>query len=1239
MKASRGCLVMMTALIGFLGQLTEPAFAERPLLLRCDQGAKGTADLLRSEAYTYHQRELTILNYWIVQFEGSVSIAQQKLLEKTGCVIHDYIPEGAYLVQIKPGKANNLRSLRGVARVIPYEPGFKVNPKLVEQQASDGYTNMLIWCFPDESDTELRRLLTYYGATILSSSDYEGKRYRVALKTELVQTLTQRVSRLSGVRWLDFAPEYKLCNNETVGIIQSGIDGGAALSIFNHGIHGEGQILGFSDTGLDIDSCYFYDSVEGPPTETINPDQRKVLAYRVWVEPNDYDGESHGTHVAGILTGDNFANPPDGIRDSGDGMAPAAKLVVQDIAYLEYLLGIPDDLRVLFKQAYDDGVRLHSNSWTEPYEWAYAPASRDVDDFMWNHKDFTLFFGIGNSGPLAATLGYPATAKDCVSVGATDAGMYADNVAWYSSHGPCEDGRLKPEVVICGGSEDLEIYSANCDFDVESYNCDLINKTGTSMATPAACGGAALIRQYFTDGFYPAGSAEPGNGFTPSSALIRAMILQSGVNVNGAFTGDDGWYDPPAPIPTMGQGWGRITLDSVMVFDDGSKRIFVRDFVDGLNTGEYHTIELTVADSGQPFEVTLAWTDYPSSLSAMRNLVNDLDLVVEHTGSGTQYLGNVYATGQSQAGGSADRINPTECVLRHTPLTGDYIITIQAHEIPIGPQPYALVITGALDFSNGLIEFTKEQYNCSGAADLTLLDDDLVGAGSQIVTVTSTSDPVGETISLMETPSGSGYFKGSIATVETAPGSGEVQVAHGDTLTLTYIDADNGSGGYNIVKTATAFIDCQPPSIESVYVIDVTDTTASVIWTTDENANSVVRYGLTTPPTSVTSNQASSFTHEVHLSSLVERTLYYFQVESTDTTGNTIIDNNGGSYYSFITYEATPALDEPMDVDPGWGISGGQWQFGAPQGLGGELDPPDGVGNPDPTSGFTGANVYGYNLGGNYSYYMSEHILTSPTFDCTPGHGAKLTYRRWLGVEGYIPILEMGDQAKIQISTNSGGSWSDIWWCYTDSYDDGEWVEHTIDISGYADHRNNIKLRWIMGPSDGLVLMCGWNIDDVRVTYLTPYNQPNLGQPLLTYEDAGGNHDGVPNAGETITLIVSLRNYGIDATNVTATMICLSPYITILEDGPISFGDIPNGGTGVSQAPHFIYEVAEDTPTIHVAEFYLFWSSSEGNGSVKLEQMFQPQFVPSLSWAGILLVIAALSLGLVRVRRRPTMQP
>ncbi len=149
-------------------------------------------------------------------------------------------------------------------------------------------------------------------------------------------------------------------------------------------------------------------------------------------------------------------------------------------------------------------------------------------------------------------------------------------------------------------------------------------------------------------------------------------------------------------IPGNCQGWGRVTLDEALFFAGDAKKLKLKEITPGFATGSSGvdlTYTYTVLGSGQPFKATLAWTDFPSTPAANPHLNNDLDLRV--TGpTGTLYQGNVFASGASATGGSADRRNTLEQVLLNSPATGTYTVTVRAFNVPNGPQPFSLVVTG-----------------------------------------------------------------------------------------------------------------------------------------------------------------------------------------------------------------------------------------------------------------------------------------------------------------------------------------------------------------------------------------------------------------------------------------------------------------------------------------------------------------------------------------------------------------
>jgi len=184
---------------------------------------------------------------------------------------------------------------------------------------------------------------------------------------------------------------------------------------------------------------------------------------------------------------------------------------------------------------------------------------------------------------------------------------------------------------------------------------------------------------------------------------------------------------------------------------------------------------------------------------------------------------------------------------------------------------------------------------------------------------------------------------------------------------------------------------------------------------------------------------------------------------------------NTTSHEGDTTREVTLVVGGPqpihswsMDIDPGW-TTQGLWAWGQPTGSGGDH------GNPDPTSGYTSSNVYGYNLNGDYENQLSEQHLTSSAIDCSNLTAVTLHFYRWLGVE-----RNSYDHAYVRVS-NDGVSWATVWENPNSEIADSAWLPQEIDISSYADNQPTVYLRWTMGSTDYSWQYCGWNIDDVEL--------------------------------------------------------------------------------------------------------------------------------------------------------------
>jgi lysyl endopeptidase len=230
--------------------------------------------------------------------------------------------------------------------------------------------------------------------------------------------------------------------------------------------------------------------------------------------------------------------------------------------------------------------------------------------------------------------------------------------------------------------------------------------------------------------------------------------------------------------------------------------------------------------------------------------------------------------------------------------------------------------------------------------------------------------------------------------------------------------------------------------------------TKSAAWVSLTNASGTLPGGGTTTVTVSINATANSLTTGSY-SDTIEF------INTTDHDGDTIRP------VSLQVGVPTLAYEFPLDTDPGW-TTQGLWAYGRPTGAGGQY------GGPDPTGGYTGQNVYGYNLSGDYENSLPERHLTSTAIDCSDLSAVSLKFRRWLGVE-----VSTYDHAYVRVS-NDGVNWAPVWQNGSE-ITDSSWSLQEYDISAVADGQPTVYLRWTMGTTDGSWQYCGWNIDDIEI--------------------------------------------------------------------------------------------------------------------------------------------------------------
>ena len=177
------------------------------------------------------------------------------------------------------------------------------------------------------------------------------------------------------------------------------------------------------------------------------------------------------------------------------------------------------------------------------------------------------------------------------------------------------------------------------------------------------------------------------------------------------------------------------------------------------------------------------------------------------------------------------------------------------------------------------------------------------------------------------------------------------------------------------------------------------------------------------------------------------------------------------------TRNITLSISEPtiyffsLDTDPGWSRQG-QWAFGQPTGQGGGSH---GNGNPDPTSGYTGTNVFGVNLNGNYSTNNpgGPFYLTTGALNFTGVSEVTLEFERWLNSDG--PPYAF---AEVDVS-DDGTNWTSVFDNSAGVITDSAWTNCTYDISSIADNEPQVYVRWSYQVTSNAFASSGWNIDDI----------------------------------------------------------------------------------------------------------------------------------------------------------------
>lgn len=684
-------------------------------VLKLNAGAVDTSKLKNQYAASW-MMEAKATEY-IVQFKKAIT-QKDKAALASQFEIFGYLPDDALVVRgIYSDLLTFQNSHSGVQAVVKYSPQYKVSQDFAPGSVftKDHLVAVLINVFKADEAEVIASKLEKKDVKV-SVKDVDGKYISAFVPRGLVPA----VAAITGVEHIQPMPEiesFHFAMDEDLAQSVStmaagdysdltGDESGTRVMNFDAawemGFSGRGQTVSMADTGLDsgntgaIHKDFAGAVISGYPFG---------LWSKSWSDPM-----GHGTHVAGSVMGRGTASK--GLLKGG---AYEAMMVAEGMwSPMMKNLSVPSKLGDLFAKAYADGARIHTNSWGGARTFgAYDNFAIQVDEWSYNNPDMLILFAAGNSGADknkdgridANSMASPGTAKNVLTVGASEnvtksggiqvpisklraakdewpaepiySSYISDNsngIAMFSSRGPTQDGRIKPDIVA-PGTNILSVFSQEKDASPlwGAYNQDYVWSGGTSMSTPLTAGAAAIARQILVEKWRIA---------TPSAALMKAVMLHTAVDMYPGQFGEVGAARGQEILtrrPNSDEGYGRVDVSNIAKLAAPTQVIDNRQ---GVTQGAEVSYQFTLNAPGSLY-ANLVWTDAPGSANAAQALVNDLDLVLTLPDGQTLSMN--------------DHINNLEMIEKANLPAGTYKLTVKGYKIPQGKnggaQPYALVYT------------------------------------------------------------------------------------------------------------------------------------------------------------------------------------------------------------------------------------------------------------------------------------------------------------------------------------------------------------------------------------------------------------------------------------------------------------------------------------------------------------------------------------------------------------------
>ena len=602
-----------------------------------------------------------LVSHAVIQFEQPVSDTTRAALERAGVHLLSYLSDNAFFVAVDANvDADAVAQLSNLAGISDIPIAAKLHPRLVAdtaphgaivQDSDDPIIGAYVAFHRDVNlDTEGTPLMDLYGAVVRDTVESIN-----TLVIELPLSAARGLAAEDAVQWIEPAlPRFAELNDSNRDLTQANE---AQESPYN--LDGTGITVLVYDAGSVRAS---HDDFGG----------------RVIVGPSDSSGMAdHATHVAGTIGGD-------GISSGGTyrGMAPNCDMISYGYEWDDsgvFLYNNPGDLENDYASAiYFYGAEIANNSigtntalyWDCDITGDYGLTSSLIDGIVRgsasNGTPFRVIWANGNErqtsncGSYYNTTAPPAGAKNHITVGSVDSDT--DSSSDFTSWGPVDDGRMKPDISAPGCQAGGDAGVTSCSYSGDSA---YTTKCGTSMATPTVTGLCALMLQDFKAQF-------PGESL-PRNSTLKILLAHT-----AADRGNDG--------PDNVYGYGSVRVVDAIDFQRLGQ--FAEADVSNGSVVKYHV----TVQSGDELKVTLAWDDAPATPNVAVALVNDLDLrLIDPTG-GIHYP---WTLNPSDPGAPAMQTQPNtidniEQVYITSPAAGEWTIEVAGTAVPEGPQIFSI---------------------------------------------------------------------------------------------------------------------------------------------------------------------------------------------------------------------------------------------------------------------------------------------------------------------------------------------------------------------------------------------------------------------------------------------------------------------------------------------------------------------------------------------------------------------